>query len=327
MLYLLFAIMSITQPGVPARPSTGKLVVVNQFEHSVSVIDLADDRILGTVSVGVNGHEVAVSRDGRYAYVPIYSNVAVGQSGTNGQAVDVIDLQSVEVERTIDLGKPVRPHCAGVGADGLLYVTAELDSALYAVDPAKGEVVARIPSGQQETHMFVLSKDGHRAYTANISDGSVSVLDLQKHKLVTVIHVANTVQRISISPDGRDVFTHDQHEPRIAVIDTRTNEISHWISVPSVVFASAPTPDGNWLLALSPSAGRLYKISLRTGELSQTVELPSGPMEAVVTRDGAWAFVSCIGAGEVVVLNLKTGETAPPIKLHRGVDGMAIALR
>ena len=76
--------------------------------------------------------------------------------------------------------------------------------------------------------------DGHRAFTSNVSVGSVSVLDLQKRALITVIPIAKKVQRISISPDGRFVFTHDQDAPRIAVIDTATNKLDHWIDLPAV---------------------------------------------------------------------------------------------
>src|SRR5260370_6985237 len=90
--------------------------------------------------------------------------------------------------------------------------------------------------------MLVLSPDGQRGYTANVSAGSVSVLDLAKRKLITTIPVAKSVQRISISPDGLRVFTHDQNAPRIAVIDTATNKISNWIALPDDPSPSHPTP-------------------------------------------------------------------------------------
>jgi len=43
--------------------------------------------------VGVNGHEVSLSKDGRLAYVPIYSNLAIGEPGTDGNTIDIADLQ------------------------------------------------------------------------------------------------------------------------------------------------------------------------------------------------------------------------------------------
>src|SRR2546429_3207201 len=109
----------------------------------------------------------------------------------------------------------------------MLYVTAELGNAVDVLDPNTRKVVAEIPTGQQESHMLVISPDGRRAYTANVGAGSVSVLGLAKRNLITTIPVAKMVQRISISPDGKRVFTHDQDAPRIAVIDTATNKIAN----------------------------------------------------------------------------------------------------
>src|SRR5690242_5750521 len=67
-----------------ASPSPGRLVVVNQKEHTVLLVDPENRRELAKIFVGINGHEVAVSPDSRYAYVPIYGNSGVGKPGTDG---------------------------------------------------------------------------------------------------------------------------------------------------------------------------------------------------------------------------------------------------
>ena len=218
----------------PPLLAHGMLVVANQREHTALLIDPETRQELAKVVVGVNGHEVAVSPDSRFAYVPIYGNSGVGKPGTDGTTIDIVDLRDHKLAATIDLGKPLRPHRAEFGPDGLLYVTAELDKAVDVIDPATRKVIAEIPTGAIESHMVVISPDGSRAYTANVAAGSVSVLDLKKRALITVIPVAKTVQRISISADGKHVFTHDQDTPRIAVIDTTTNKVASWISVPSL---------------------------------------------------------------------------------------------
>src|SRR5215470_17019825 len=235
-------VAAVTSLGVlrnaKARPAGGGLLVIaNQKEHTVLVVDPDAGRELSKVVVGVNGHEVMVSKDGKYAYVPIYGNSGVGRPGTDGSTIDVVDLLEHRLAATIDLGKPLRPHRAEWGPDGLLYVTAELGDAVDVLDPATRKIVAEIPTGQKESHMLVISPDGRRAYTANVGAGSVSVLDLAKRSLITTIPVAKMVQRISISPDGKHVYTHDQDAPRIAVIETVTNKIVSWIEVPTPAYA------------------------------------------------------------------------------------------
>jgi YVTN family beta-propeller protein len=306
-----------------ASSGSGLLVVVNQYEHTVLIVDPDARRELARIVVGVNGHEVVVSKDGHFAYVPIYGNSGVGRPGTDGNSIDVIDLQNGKLVSSIALGKPLRPHRAEFGPDGLLYVTAELANAVDVVDPATRRVLAEIPTGQEQSHMLVLSPDGRRAYTANVGAGSVSVLDLAKRTLVATIPVAKRLQRISISPDGLRLFTHDQDAPRIAVIDAAAGKITDWIALPDSVYASQPTPDGRWLLALSRRSSRLFVIDMKSLKLWRSLDLPKNPSEILIRPGGEIAYISGTDAGKIAVLDLRSWEMQRPIDLTPGVDGLA----
>jgi YVTN family beta-propeller protein len=316
-----------------ATSAQAQLLVANQKEHTAQLIDLKTRQPVFTVGVDINGHEIIASPDGRFAYVPIYSNVGVGHPGTDGATIQVIDLLVGRTTNIINLGKPVRPHCIKFGPDGLLYVSAELDHALYVLDPAQAKVIAQIPTGADQSHMFVISPDGARAYTANVKPGSVSVLDLKNRSLIKVIPVADEVQRISISPDGRYVYTHDQTKPRIAVIDTSKNEIEKWLEVPATVYSSAITADGKLLIGTS-GQGQLFVVGLATGTLSNTIAIRPGLGEILIVVGGTSkgsaiilnlgkAYVSSAKSGVVEVLNLVTMELEEPIRLTPGADGLA----
>ncbi len=305
----------------PKLDPPGFLFIANQYEHTALLLDLRAKAVVSRIEVGVNGHEVAVSPDGHFGYVPIYGNSGVGKPGTDGNHIDVIDLKAGKLTGHIDLGKPLRPHCAKFGPDGLLYVSAELDQAIYAIDVKAGKIVGKIPTGAIESHMFVLSPDGKRAYTSNVHAGSVSVLDLEKRALITVIPVAKIVQRISISPDGKRVFTHDQDQPRIAVIDTASNRVSGWIALSSTVYSSTPLPDGHTMIAASPS-GKLFSIDL--DNLKQIGESDACPAlgELALTPDGTRAYLTCPATGQLLVYNPHNGKPDPEITLTKGVDGI-----
>jgi|HubBroStandDraft_6_1064221.scaffolds.fasta_scaffold14223_3 YVTN family beta-propeller protein len=321
---LMFLALAAGGGRIPASPGHGLLVVANQREHTTLLVDPLTREELAKVTVGVNGHEVAVSPDSRFAFVPIYGNSGVGKPGTDGATIDIIDLHDRKLTATIDLGKPLRPHRAEFGPDGLLYVTAELAKAVDVIDPATRKVIAEIPTGAIESHMIVISPDGQRAYTANVGAGSVSVLNLKQRTLVTVIPIAQTVQRISISPDGKRVFTHDQGTPRIAVIDTTNNKVASWIPLPATVYSSSPTADGRKLLASSPS-GKIFVIDLASAKLEESFDIPPALGELLLAPEGKLAFVSCPQAGTIEVLDVPGHKLLQPIKLTPGVDGLAWA--
>lgn len=306
--------------GLPAQ----LLLVANQVDHTLVIVDPATRQTTAKVGVDINGHEVIASPDGKFAYVPIYGNSGIGKPGTDGSTVQVIDLARGRAVHIIDLDKPSRPHCARFGPDGLLYVSAELARAVDVIDPHTQKIVAQVPTGQADSHMFVITPDGSRAYTSNVFAGSVSVLDLNNRSLLTTIPVAGHLQRISISPDGHAVYTHDQEKPRIAVIDTSKNAVSTWWSVPEVVYSSAATPDGHWLVANAPS-GKLFVLDTSSGKLDHSYDIPAALGETIVAPDGSRAYISCPQAGTVEILNLKSWALEKPIQLTKGVDGLAFA--
>src|SRR2546423_2994888 len=304
------------------------LLVANQYDQSLSIVDPVAGKEVGKVkNRGVKGHEVIASPDGRLAYVPIYGDSGVGQPGSNGQTIEVIDLATQKIVSTIDLGRPVRPHCAKFAPDGLLYVTAELDNEVDIVDPRTQKRVASIATERPEAHMLAITKDGKRAYTSNVGSGTVTVLDLVHRKPVTVISVADIAQRISLSADDRWVFTADQKKPRLAVIDTKSNMVSSWISLPSVGYGTAPTTDGRWLLVTMPGASQVAVVDLRQMKVVRTVPMGARPVEILLRPDQPIAYISCMGAGEVAVIDLSKWEVSQTIKTAPGADGLAWAQR
>jgi YVTN family beta-propeller protein len=305
----------------PVTDPPGFLFIANQYEHTALLFDLRTGKVVSRVEVGVNGHEVAVSPDMRFGYVPIYGNSGVGKPGTDGDRIDIIDLKEHKLAGSIQLGKAVRPHCAKFGPDGFLYVSAELAQALYVIDVKTKKVVGEIPTGAIESHMFVISPDGKRAYTSNVHAGSVSVLDLEKRALITVIPVSKIVQRISMTADGKRVFTHDQDSPRIAVIDTATNKITGWIDVSATVYSSAPLPDGHTMVASSPS-GKFFSIDLDNLKQIGEAEACAAVGEIALSNDGNRAFLTCPSTGQLMVFNAHNGKPDPENALTKGVDGI-----
>ena len=209
-------------------PSRGLLLVANKGDHTLGIIDPVEGREIATVDEGgITGHEVAASPDGRRAFVPIYGNSGVGAPGTDGRTVAVIDIATHKRIDTLNLGKPLRPHCAVFGPqNGLLYITTELADSVTIIDPNTLHIVGSVPTGQPESHMLAITRNGKRGYTSNVHVGTVSVLDLDARRTLKVIHVSAHAQRIALSVDDRWVFTADQSQPQLAVIDTATDEVT-----------------------------------------------------------------------------------------------------
>jgi DNA-binding beta-propeller fold protein YncE len=311
----------------PKPSQSGFLLVANKGDNALGIIDpVAGKQIAAVAEGGVTGHEIAASPDGKLAYVPIYGNSGVGQPGTDGTNMVVIDLATRKIIGNVDFGKGVRPHCAVFGPkDGLLYVSTELEHSISIIDPATLKIIGSVPTGQEQSHMFAITRDGHRAYTANVGPGTVSVLDLDARKTLTIIPVAPTVQRISLSVDDKLVFTSDVTKPQLAVIDTATNKVKTWIQMPGLGYGSAPTPDGRWLIIALPLVHQVGVIDLKTMRVAHAIDVPTKPQEVIVSPDGKLAYVSCDQSGKVAVISVSDWKVKQIIDAGAGADGLAYA--
>jgi YVTN family beta-propeller protein len=305
------------------------LVVVNQGDVDVSIVDPAVAKQVATVAEGtggVHGHEVAISPDGRLAYVPIYGSTGVGKPGIDGHEMLVIDLATHKVSGQVDFGHGVRPHFPVYDTvSGMLYVTTELDQTVTVINPKTLKIVGSIPTGQQQSHMLAVSKDGRRGYTANVGPGTVSVLDMTGRKTIAVIPVSETVQRIALSADDKMVFTSDQTKPQLAVIDTATNKVKGWVALAGTGYGTASTKDGRWLLVAVPSAKQVAVVDLSTLKVVRSIDVPSTPQEILMRPDGKVAYVSCNTSGKVAAIDLAQWKVQSLIDAGKGADGLGWA--
>lgn len=319
-----FSVAAVSVQGQVVQPM---LLVANQHSQDLSLIDPRAAKQIGAVPVeGVTGHEVAASPDGKLAYVPIYGNSGVGKPGTDGSTMSVIDLASRKVVHTVDFGHGVRPHCAVYDPNsGMLYVTTELDKTVSIIDPKTLKIVGSVPTGQEQSHMLALTRDGSRGYTANVGPGTVSVLDMKARKTVAIIPISGETQRIAVSRDDSMVFTADQTKPQLAVIDTATNTVKTWVALPAVGYGTAPTLDGRWLLVAMRNAKQVAVVDLKAMKVTRTIDVPGGPSQVLVSEDGKTAYVACNFADQVAVIDLVDWKMARVIDAGKFADGMAWA--
>lgn len=323
---LLFAFVR-SANSASAQSRSPVLVAVNQGEATLGIVDPRAGEQIATIPEGaVTGHEVATSFDGSLAYVPIYGDSSVGELGTNGRELVVIDIGSRKVVQRFDFGHGVRPHCVVMNPnDGLLYVTTELDRTVTIIDPKTLKLVGTIPTGQDESHMLVLSHDGRFGYTANVGPGTVSVLDLRARKLISVIPVSQKTQRISISVDDRTVFTADQMKPRLAVIDTATNQLKTWIPLSASGYGTATTRDGRWILVAMQSTSQVAVVDLQTLPVSRTIDVPPAPHEILIPPGNDIAYVSCTKSDKIAAISLSDWSIKKLIAAGNRVDGLGWA--
>ena len=197
---LTMSILALATLHGAAQGTSGRLVVLNKEEATLVTVDPASGKVLGRVPTGEGPHEVAVSDDGRTAFVANY-----GTGPSPGGTISVIDLTAHKEIRKVDLGPLKRPHGIDV-SDGKVYFTAEANRLIARYDPASNAVDWLMGTGQAGTHMVLVSRDGAKVFTSNIASNTITIFERGQNPMAwnaTVVPVGRGPEGFDVLPDGR----------------------------------------------------------------------------------------------------------------------------
>jgi class 3 adenylate cyclase/WD40 repeat protein/energy-coupling factor transporter ATP-binding protein EcfA2 len=121
--------------------------------------------------------------------------------------VNVWDLRSGRVERTVVLPDRASGSGALLSPDGRYVLVAVLGGAFVRVDLASGQITER-PGGQAEGNVLAISHDGH-FYAIGRQDGTVDVYDARSLRLLRHHTLLNGIQTLVFSPDSQELAVED----------------------------------------------------------------------------------------------------------------------
>lgn len=239
--------------SIAISPDGSRALVANFLSDNVSVIDTSTNRVIGTIPLTYEAHDVAIAPNG----------TAVVTSGTNfdNGAISTIDLATQEV-----VGKPIRyehrVHGLAITPDGhTALVTTEQGKVLY-IDLPADRIVGETNVGGLPLHIAV-TPDGRYAVVPLYETEAVSVIDLSTRSVVgEPIPVGGSPYEVAISPDGQFAYVGNVQlpTPSVSKIDLAAHR----------VVDSAPVEGQPWGIALSPDGSVAY---IAGGNTTNRVEM------------------------------------------------------
>jgi hypothetical protein len=120
----------------PNNPTgTHGLIVIDKIGRHVRFFDPSTFQEISNLEVGVAPHDVAISPDHKFAYIPVYGDGVYGKESAPGHTIAIIDLATRQLTGTIDVSPYQAPHGIQIDAAGKIYVTCDLSRKLLVIDP------------------------------------------------------------------------------------------------------------------------------------------------------------------------------------------------
>lgn len=314
--------------------------------------------VVATINVGVTPAGIAVTPDGRFAYVANNNNYGIaGQD-----SVSVLNLANNTLLTTIFHASFNQPYTVTINAAGTIaYVTNSNSTTITMINIATNTVIGTIggfdgPSG------MVITPAGTVAYVNNyggpegLQSGNgttVRTVDLTTNMIFgPAITVGQAPAALAITPDGAFVYVASYvngmpGQGTISVIQTSNNTVVQTIPNLFGPFGIAITPNGADAYVTNFGSNNFFPfgttvsvVNLATNDIITTVTCGIQPSGVAITPDGRFAYVSNYdtlytdtnfsslvpGQGTVNIIDTATNTIIPPIiAVGQSPDSVAIA--
>lgn len=312
----LAVVLAVTTVPGPALAQTGTLVVVNKSASTVTLIDLASQRIVATLPTGQGPHEIAITRDGRAAVVTDYAR---------GNSLTVIDVAARSVARTVDLSSHPSPHgIAFLPGDSVVAVTSEASNSVVLVRVRDGQIIRAISTDQGGSHMLAVPGSGQWIYTGNIRDNTVSELDVSKGALTRTFPVPTQPEAITVTADGSEVWVGSNDQGSVSAVSTKTGEVRTMLRGFGWPYRILITPDNRLVLVPDLRKHQLRFAERATGRELAVLDFPdAGPQGVTLSPDGRTVYLSLSQEDRLAVIDLERREVTGYIAAGPRPDGIA----
>ncbi len=325
----------------PARAQTGDtnspgaLLVVTKQSHALAIVDGRTLQVLAHVPIGEDPHEVIVSPDGRTAFV---SNFGEGTLHTLAH-VDLVHAKALPPVSTLPL---VGPHGLALRGNDLWF-TAVGSEALGTLDSETDRLTAVLGTGQDNTHMLWISRDGNKVLASNAGSGTMSLFERVEVKpsvvpgapqppasytredwQPTLLPVGDKAEGFAVSPDEREAWV-GNGDGSISVLDLIARKpIARFEAGITGANRLRFTPDGRRVLVTTHTGKDLVVLDAHTRAVVKRVPIEERGASAIqLDPAGERAFVACPRDHFVAVVDLSKLERVATIDVGREPDGMA----
>jgi DNA-binding beta-propeller fold protein YncE len=255
--------------GIALAPELGRGFVSNGREATVSIVDLASLKIVGSVKTGENPDAIL--------YEPVHKEVYAFNGRSH--SATVFDAKTGEMRATIPL--PGKPEFAVFDEKaGRIYDNIEDTSQLVAIDPATHAVVATWPIAPgAEASGLALDPAGHRLFVG-CRNNLMLMLDATNGKVLASVPIGPGVDANAFDP-GTGLAFASSSDGTLTVARPEGREGLKLVQ-------SLTTPKRSRTMTFDPKTHRLY---VAAAEFEPPVTGPDGRPQRPQVVSGSFKVV------------------------------------
>ncbi len=240
--------------NIAVSPSGKMAAVTNngQSDQTIQLVDIENETILDSVSIGKAWVGLAFSDDGRYLYA----------SGGNDNLIIRYSIAGnhLSAKDTLILGDPwpVKISVAGLAIDDQgkrLYAVTKENNSLYVVDLKSKKVLSQHELGG-EAYTCILSPDRKTLYISCWGCDRIILFDTGRGKITGSVDAGDNPNDMCITKDGLRLFVANANDNTVSVINTRQMKVTETLN--AALYPGSLTGSTTNGVALSAGEKTLY---------------------------------------------------------------------
>ena len=318
-----------------AQTSRPMILVGSKQARTLAMVDAGTLEVVARIPIPEDPHEVVIGPDGRTAWV---SHLGDGRMHILSR-IDLVHRRALSAFDT----RPLE------GAHGLfahgdsMWFTAVGSKAIARIDTgpeASLRIAQVLGTGQDNSHMMWVSRDGRTMLVANAGAATMSLFRLDEPRVNTgaatpyapnpapdwSVHLLPAGQKaegFAVKPDETEAWVGND-DGSITVLDLVAGKLR------STFIADIPganrlrfTPDGRRLIATTHTGPELAVFDAATRQLIRRVPIEQhGASGIAIEANGNRAFIACPRDHFVAVVDLARLERTSTIDVGREPDGI-----
>ncbi len=314
-----------TRKGQAVTKTDFQVLVVEQGRNQVKLFH-SDGRLLDSIQVGFNPHEIELDSTTQRVYVSNFGvedyDTTIGIPGTTLSVFDLKDLSNVQYWPTYRASKKLLDTCKAPHGLKLrpptkkeLFVNLEYGDSMMVYDAQKGGI-KRSFALAKGVHNFEFSPSGDRIWSLAGANG-VYTYDAVTGEQLDHFPTATPVRGMTFTSDRQQLILSCLNE--IYMINTTDLSIQkHFtdLGVKQIIY-SCLSPDERLLLAPCPYDGLVLAIDLKTGEILERIATGKAPIYVRIAPNGTQAFVSNAMDNHMSIIDLSDFSVRPFGKVYK----------
>lgn len=291
------------------------VVVLNSRDASISLLDQASHKEIGTINVGKEPHHLMATPDNK--------SLIVGSAV--GNELVFLDPKTGQIQNRVkDI---IDPYQIGFSPDQKWFVSnaLRLDHVdIYSYDGKNFKLAKRMPLAKLPSHM-AFSADSKTVFITQQGSDQISAIDLASQTVKWTIPVGKLPAGISMTPDDKYLLVGIMGSNYVEVIDWRAQKTVKKIKAGEGAHNFRSMGDKRHIFVSNRVSNTINIIDQQTLENVGTINVPGGPDCMELTDDGKTLWATLRWVKKVAVIDVATKKVVKTIPVGRSPHGVYFA--